>query len=135
MLQVRGWVCCERESVCAEKVPALPLQQHARLLRLTLRLAPCCRALVAVGTLAAEHSKVRRCCTLPPARVFLPALPCLCLPDPLPSPLANLPLPASPLQVRSLAKDLGFLSLTDSLKTGSGKVAEAAAEVAAKLRF
>ncbi len=54
-----------------------------------------CRALLAVGTLAAEHSKVR-----------------------------------------ALARDLGFLSLADSLKaSGSGKVAEVAAEVAAKLRL
>ena len=54
-----------------------------------------CRALVAVGTLAVEHSKVR-----------------------------------------SLAKELGFLSLADSLKaSGGGKVAEAAAEVADKLRL
>lgn len=50
---------------------------------------------MAVGTLAAEHSKVR-----------------------------------------ALARDLGFLSLTDSLKSsGGGKVAEAAAEVADKLRL
>lgn len=34
-----------------------------------------------------------------------------------------------------MARDLGFLSLVDSLKGGSGKVAEAAAEVAAKLRL
>ena len=39
------------------------------------------------------------------------------------------------LQVRALARDLGFLSLADSLKGESGKVAEAAAEVAAKLRL
>ncbi|KAL4433027.1 hypothetical protein ABPG77_006454 [Micractinium sp. CCAP 211/92] len=53
------------------------------------------RALLAVGTLAAEHSKVR-----------------------------------------ALAHDLGFLSLADSIKaSGSGKVAEVAAEVAAKLRL
>ncbi|KAL4428166.1 hypothetical protein ABPG75_002255 [Micractinium tetrahymenae] len=52
------------------------------------------RALLAVGTLAAEHSKVR-----------------------------------------ALARDLGFLSLADSLKAGGGKVAEVAAEVAAKLRL
>lgn len=38
--------------------------------------------------------------------------------------------------MRGLARDLGFLSLTDSLKAqGGGKVAEAAAEVAAKLRL
>ena len=53
-----------------------------------------CRALVAVGTLAGEHGKVRQ-----------------------------------------MARELGFLSLTDSLKGGSGKVAEAAAEAAAKLRL
>ncbi|PRW44412.1 phospholipase A-2-activating [Chlorella sorokiniana] len=53
------------------------------------------RTLVAVGTLAAEHSKVR-----------------------------------------AMARDLGFLSLADSLRAGGGgKVAEAAAEVAAKLRL
>lgn len=58
-------------------------------------LRPICRALLAVGTLAAEHSKVR-----------------------------------------ALARDLGFLSLADSIKaSGSGKVAEVAAEVAAKLRL
>lgn len=39
------------------------------------------------------------------------------------------------LQVRALARDLGFLSLADSLRSGSDKVAEAAAEVAAKLRL
>jgi hypothetical protein len=39
-------------------------------------------------------------------------------------------------KVRSLAKELGFLSLADSLKaSGGGKVAEAAAEVADKLRL
>lgn len=54
-----------------------------------------CRALLAVGTLAAEHSKVR-----------------------------------------ALARDLGFLSMADSLRASSGgKVAEVAAEVAAKLRL
>jgi hypothetical protein len=52
------------------------------------------RALVAVGTLAGEHGKVRQ-----------------------------------------MARELGFLSLTDSLKGGSGKVAEAAAEATAKLRL
>jgi hypothetical protein len=52
------------------------------------------RALIAVGTLAGEHSKVR-----------------------------------------SLARELGFLSLTDSLKGAGGKVGEAAAEVAQKLRL
>ncbi|KAI3428691.1 hypothetical protein D9Q98_007514 [Chlorella vulgaris] len=52
------------------------------------------RALIAVGTLAGEHSKVR-----------------------------------------SLARELGFLSLTDSLRGAGGKVGEAAAEVAQKLRL
>jgi hypothetical protein len=56
--------------------------------------APPCRALVAVGTLAGEHSRVRQ-----------------------------------------LARELGFLSLADSLKGGGGKVGEAAAEVAQKLRL
>ena len=53
-----------------------------------------CRALVAVGTLAGEHSKVRL-----------------------------------------LARQLGFLSLADSLKGAGSKVGEAAAEVANKLRL
>lgn len=53
-----------------------------------------CRALVAVGTLAGEHSKVR-----------------------------------------GLARELGFLPLTGSLKTAGGKVGEVAAEVAQKLRL
>ena len=71
------------------------LQSYTQCMRLPhpARLVPR-RALVAVGTLAGEHGKVRQ-----------------------------------------MARELGFLSLTDSLKGASGKVAEAAAETAAKLRL
>lgn len=38
-------------------------------------------------------------------------------------------------KVRGLARELGFLPLTGSLKTAGGKVGEVAAEVAQKLRL
>lgn len=97
---------------------------------------------MAVGTLAVEHSKVRgrACCSSgimlaachgAPGAPCAPLVRCCCSCHQQPYPcLLRRP------QVRALAKDMGFLSLADSLKAqGSGKVAEAAAEVAAKLRL
>jgi len=99
---------------------------------------------VAVGTLAAEHSKVGAALALAPSSslFFGRLLVCGYWPVGLSSRSIKQACPPAPLylptawQVRALARELGFLSLADSLRGGSGgKVAEAAAEVAAKLRL
>ena len=99
---------------------------------------------MAVGTLAAEHSKVGAslAASVHLCSVFRRRLVCGYWPVVLSSRSIKQACPPAPLylptawQVRALARELGFLSLADSLRGGSGgKVAEAAAEVAAKLRL
>ena len=90
-----------------------------------------------MGTLAAEHSKVRAVLGSSVVDVAMPRSLSFCrrTPPPVsPEPLLLALLFAS--QVRALARELGFLSLADSLRSGGGgKVAEVAAEVAVKLRL